>query len=1085
MLCALLLVLLWGMPSLALAQRVLWADAPHSTATKHAVPKGLGRYRAVTFQLATLRETLRPVSTAAQRASRETEVVISLPLPDGTSGRFRLTTVPVLPAPLAARYPQIATYTGQGLDDVTATARLDLTPAGFHAQVLSASGTIYIDPAAPGSATHLVFHRTALSGMPATCYTAAPLLAALQPRRQTKLLTFGEQLRTYQIAVACTGEYTQVKGGSRAAALAAIVTSINRVSGIYERELAIRLTLVPKEDSIIYLDPATDPYTNQTDDNTLNANQRTIDKRIGEANYDIGHLFSTDGGGLALLGVVCVNGEKAKGITGLSNPTGDAFDVDFVAHEIGHQFGASHTFNGNTGNCSGGNREAQTAYEPGSGSTIMAYAGICAPQNLQPNSDAYFHTSSLEEIINYTAIGAGNTCAVVTNTGNHAPSANAGPRYLIPTNTPFILTGSGSDADGDALTYSWEQFNLGPDGFPDSPSGDAPIFRSFLPTSSPARTFPRLTDILANQHTIGELLPSYGRKLVFRLTVRDNRASGGGVATDTVTIPVIGTAGPFRIKEPSGAQIWLAGSPQLIRWDVANTDQAPINTATVNIRLSTDGGLTFPVVLAANTPNDGHETITLPTSTKATATARIKVEAVGNVYFDISDESLTIQVPAGPAFSISQAEEAPATLELCPGTTGQASLTVSSLNGFSDAVTLTASQLPPGVTVSFSNSVVPPTGTTVVTLNTPSTLSSGTYSVTIEASSGAQTRAYVLRFTIRRAVVSAPLLRTPRTSPQGTLPLFAWSRAPRSQRYELQVATSPDFATPELTSTSSDTIYLLKTPLQAQTTYYWRVRGIGTECGPGPFSTAASFQTGTMDCASYASLDVPKRMPTAGAVSTTSVIRVSTDELITDVNVRDLRVSYPNLGDLTVELTAPSGRKVVLMEGPCPGSADLHASFDDQAASTINCPLNTGQTVLPTTLLARLQGQPAKGDWTLTVLAPQAQEGNALLGWRLELCTLRGTGTTALSTTDPLAGAALFPNPAPGEFYLQFENAWAGTLQVRIMDAIGREVHATSFNKTANPLTSPFTLPQLAAGLYFVQIQAPDGRSATLRLVKL
>lgn len=1087
LLCTFLLVLNCMMPPLAQAQRVLWADAPLPAATKqHPVTKGLGRYRAVTFQLTTLQQALRPApASGVARARGGADVVISLPLPDGTSGRFRITAVPVLPSALAALYPQIVTYTGQGLDDVTATARLDLTPAGFHAQILSTAGITYIDPAEPGFATHLVFDRTALSGQPTACYVTAPALAAAPVRSRPKWLTSGEKLRTYQLAVACTGEYTQANGGTRAGALAAIVTSINRVSGIYERELAIRLTLVPKEDSIIYLNPATDPYTNQVDDNALNVNQRTIDQRIGEANYDVGHLFTTNGGGLALLGVVCLNGDKAKGITGLSTPSGDAFDVDFVAHEIGHQFGANHTFNGNTGNCSGANREAQTAYEPGSGSTIMAYAGICAPQNLQPNSDPYFHTISLEEIITYTTQGTGNSCAVVTSTGNHAPTANAGARYLIPVNTPFTLTGGATDSDGDALTYSWEQFNLGPDGFPDLPSGDAPIFRSFLPTSSPARTFPKLSDILANRHTIGELLPSYERQLLFRLTVRDNRASGGGIATDTVTIPVIGSAGPFKITQPSGAQVWLAGSPQLIRWDVANTNLAPILTTAVNIRLSTDGGQTFPVVLAINTPNDGQETITLPATTKPTTTARIKVEAVGNVYFDISDESLTIQVPSGPTFSLSQTEKAPTELNLCPGTTGQVSLTVSPLNGFSGTVNLAATQLPAGVTASFSPAQLTATGTTIVTLNTPQTLASGNYSVTIEATSGSQKRVYVLRFSVRQAVTAVPTSRTPRTTPQGTLPLFAWSQVPRAQSYELQVSNNPEFTNPELSISLPDTAFVTQTPLSEQTTYYWRVRGVGAECGPGPYSTVASFKTGAMACARYASLDVPKPMPAAGAVSITSVIRVSTDELIADVNVRDLRISYPNLGDLTVELTAPSGRKVLLTEAPCPGSANLHASFDDQATSAISCPLNTGQTARPTTMLAHLQGQPANGDWTLTIQAPEAQEGNALLAWTLELCTVRGSGTTSLSTTDPLAGAALFPNPAPGTFYLQLENAWAGTLQVRLVDALGRQVHVTSLSKAANPQIFPFHLPQLTAGLYFLQVQAPDGKITTLRLSKL
>jgi hypothetical protein len=608
-------------------------------------------YRTLQLDVAGIKTFLQTAPAEDLVSVNQSSFIINLPMPNGEFTGFNMVESPVMADELANKYPDIKTYLGQGINDRTATLRFDLTQHGFHAMILSVNGTIYIDPYSKGDTEYYISYfkkdfRPTEEKLNYTCSvlgTDSPSALELAELVAGGLDTpSGDELRTYRLAVAATGEYTIFHGGTVAAGLAAIVTAINRVTGVYEHEIAVRFELIPNNDLIVYTNPSTDPYTNNNGFTMLNQNQANLDAVIGSANYDVGHVFSTGGGGVAYLAVICVNGSKAKGVTGLPSPIGDPFYIDYVAHEMGHQFGGNHSFNGNSGACSGGNRNGATAYEPGSGSTIMAYAGICGSNNLQFNSDDYFHNISFVEMVNHTTIGSGNNCPVITLTGNSPPVVNAGPGgYTLPIGTPFMITGSATDPDADPLTYNWEEFDLGPAGHPNSPSGNAPIFRSFDAKTVPYRIFPKESDLLNNTQTIGEILPTYSRTLKFRLTVRDNRAGGGGVDYDEMTMSVSDAAGPFLVTSPNTSVTWLGNTVQTISWDVANTSVAPVNTADVNILLSTDGGVTWPITIISNTPNDGTEQVTIPN--EPTTQARVKVEAVGNIFFDLSNQNFTIE----------------------------------------------------------------------------------------------------------------------------------------------------------------------------------------------------------------------------------------------------------------------------------------------------------------------------------------------------------------------------------------------------------------------------------------------------------
>jgi reprolysin-like metallo-peptidase family M12B/NHL repeat-containing protein len=614
---------------------------------------------------AELERTLAGAPMELTEAGNNSQKEITLPMPDGVLTRFRFVESPIMAPELAARLPWIKTYKGWGIDDSSATIRFDYSKEGFHAIVISPRGIVYITPLPRDDSGRYMSYCTRDSGFEAwECGTKAGDRArnnrtgdALKSAPHVANIRSGAILRTFDLAIAATAEYTATFT-SATAATAGVITTVSNVTAIYERDLAISFRLVA---TYIYTDPITDPYTSGNKPDLLDENQSVMDGSLGDGGYDVAQVF--DGakiGGQASVGVVCNDGDKARGVAGTQTPTGSTFDR-IVAHELGHQFGANHTFNGTLSSCGSGQRNDDTAYEPGSGSTIMAYPGACGTvkgmcsgpgdgDNLQCSKDDYFQGASLEEIVTYVDNCGG--CAATSSNNNTPPRVSPvipqntpitfTGHILIPVQTPFALTASATDAEQAAseLTFCWEDMDRGSPGPPRGDRIDNPLFRSRRPTSNPTRLFPRLDDILSRTTEDGETLPVTMRSLGFRITARDGH---GGFDQSDLVLDTIAFAGPFVVTQPAAGTQALEGHPLNVSWDVAGTDLNPIHCANVRITMSTDNGATFGITLASSTPNDGSFSFTVPHA--SSDHARIKVEAVDNIFFNISPEFTIVTRP--------------------------------------------------------------------------------------------------------------------------------------------------------------------------------------------------------------------------------------------------------------------------------------------------------------------------------------------------------------------------------------------------------------------------------------------------------
>ncbi|WP_405609026.1 reprolysin-like metallopeptidase [Polaribacter sp. Asnod1-A03] len=1036
--------------------------------------------------------------------------IIELPNSDGTLSKFQIKETSNFEAALQVKYPEIKSYSAQGIDDPTAVAKISIGTDGFHAVVFSGKkGTLYIDPYSRDNQDLIVYQKSSLSKIDEDfkCEVETSVQSEFTISDFNNNADDGK-LRTFRLALACTGEYADFHLGAsqqniddnaseavkKAAVLSAMNTSITRINGVFERDLAVKLVIVDDNDKIIFLDADLDGMSDADPDTLIDQVQSICDAQIGDENYDIGHVFSTSGGqlsGLAGLGVVCVTSQKARGVTGLGSPVGDPYDIDLVAHELGHQFGATHTQNNDC------NRTRSTAVEPGSGSTIMGYAGICSPNveegNLDGNSDDYFHAVSIAQI--WSIIQSTGTCAVITNTNNTAPVANAGLDYSIPKSTPFKLSGTATDADGlSSLTYNWEQIDNEVGEMPPVSTNDSgPMFRSLPSKTSPDRYMPDLATIVAGStSTTWEVLPSVERDFSFSFLVRDNHSGGGSTARDDMNVSVV-DAVPFTVSTPNSAVTWDVGSTQTISWAKGTTDIAPINCATVNIKLSIDGGLTFPITIKSNTPNDGTENIVIPNN--ATSSARILVEAADNIFYNVNSTNFIIN-STEPTFVMTNTSGAQV---ICNTGNETASyvLGLDFINGFSENVALTASGLPSGVNATFSPSIINSDGNVTMQITGFNTATPQIYTINVLGSANSLNQNIDVELNLTTSSFNAVSLSSPEDNSVDISinTDLSWVEDSNVLSYDVEVATDSGFSSIVSSGNVTTNTYSL-TSLLGDTIYYWRVKP-KNNCGEGDFSEVFSFNTTTPSYCLSTFTD---------ELNGTEHITNVTFNTINNDSFNDTVDGYEDFTSISTNVIRGDSHEISVTfdtggyQDQCfvyidwnqdyifdveTEKYDLGSQLDnDNNPDTSNEGTSSFTITIPSDAQFGATRMRVFIEYYNSSFVPGggACDENHVSEWgETEDYTIIVDNTASVTAID-FDGFNLYPNPTEGEFTLTLKVINTEEVSVQLFDIRGRLIDEKNYYNTVTDFSERISFEKASAGLYLLKV-INGGKQTTQKLI--
>jgi len=990
---------------------------------------------------------------------------------------------------LAAKYVNIKTYSGKQVDNNAIKMRFSKGIDGYHFAVYEpGKPSFYVDSYTKDNKKLIAYSKNNLQKKASnfTCEVLELEAVKIASSFENKITNDG-LLRTYRLAVATTAEYSQFQlnrldistsatvAVKKEAVLSAVNTTITRIGGVFENDLGVKFELVANNDAIIFLDSENDGFSNSDASSLINESQNKIDAFIGSTNYDVGHTFSTGAGGLAGLGVVCIPNKKASGVTGIGAPFGDEFDIDFVAHEFGHQFGANHTFNGTTGSCAGGNRNNSTAVEPGSGTTIMGYAGICSGQNVLIDSHDNFHSVSIAEMT--AIISSSATCATTSDANNTAPTADAGLDYAIPKSTPFILKGVATDVDeANGLTYNWEQIDTEV-GFPIPPvstNGGGAMFRSLPSSTVSSRFMPVLSTVISGStSSTWEVLPSVERVLDFSLTVRDNHSGAGSTARDDVRISVT-DAVAFTVTSQNIATVWNAGSTQNITWNKGTSDVAPINCKSITIKLSEDGGLTFPITLISNTANDGSENIIVPNN--VTTQARIMIAAADNIFYNVNDVNFEIE-STSPSFVIKNNSG-----DLSACNTGDQTvnytLNLDFINGFTEDVTFVASGQPTGSVVAFSPTTLNSDGDVVMSVSNLDGVAEQEYTINIQGNSTSINQDIDVLLGITASSLGVITLSSPEDGATNTslTETLAWQAEVNASSYVIQVASDAGFTS--VVSSGIPTINSYEaTNLEGGATYYWRVKA-SNSCNEGILSSVFSFTTEDPEYCVSTFTDEAGGIEHITNVTFNTINNNSGNDTFdgyqdfTAVNTVVLRES-----NHTISVTFDTGG----FQDHCYVFIDWNQDFVFDKTTERYDLGSKLENVSTATFPIKVPSDARFGKTRMRVLIEYYYSDNAsgdgpcdadhLTEWgETEDYSVTIIDNTASIEELAFEGFNLFPNPTKGAFTLNFKLVNTDKVSVQLYDIRGRLIDEKNYDNTEVDFSERIFFEKAASGLYVLKV---------------
>jgi len=851
--------------------------------------------------------------------------------------------------------------------------------------------------------------------------------------------------------------------------------------------MAITFQLVTGTE-IIYPTSSTDPYTGSFNSQL----QSTLTSEVGESNYDIGHLFNYGGnnGNAGCIGCVCVDGQKGSGFSSHSftdNDGGpnmdDFFDIDYVPHEIGHQMGGNHTF-------SQSNEGTGVNYEPGSGTTIMGYAGITGANDVQDHSDPYFHYGTINQVLNNLDT---RTCWTSSEITNNPPVADAGDDYTIPQGTAFKLVGSATDSDEeDVLTYTWEQVDSGTttsSNFGPTKTSGA-VWRSRPPSSNPTRYMPVRSRVLSGElteanpqetedNTSWETVSTVGRALNFALTVRD-RSETNGVGQfpqsdfDFMTVTVDGDSGPFAVTSQTTNETWNVGESQTVTWDVAGTDTGSVNTSSVNIYLSTDGGLTFPFLAASNVANDGSHTFSVPPADGDSDQLRVMVEGNDNIFYAINSTNFSLQESE---FAMTVEEPS---VTVCSPNDVIYNFTYNTFLGFTGTTSFSTEGLPSGLSATFSSNTASTDGEGIeLVISNIGVLNEGTYNFQITGTSGAIVKSTDVDFSVFSNILEIPVLTSPSMNITGVglSPVFSWEEISNTSSYDIEIATDQQFSS-VLFSENISTNSFSGASLEESTVYYWRVKAKNT-CGEGDFSEISSFTTQNCSvCFSDGN--------TSYVTSTTRVVFNTIDNssgkpgAYSDYTDISTTVRPDEIHDLTVQVNTDGDyivhTKVWIDWNQDCDFDDVNEEYDLGTAENV---ADAATTLSP--LSITIPSDAIEGLTTMRVSTKYASDPTSCMTGQdaeVEDYTL-AVDATLFVEDSILEGFNLYPNPSNGSFNLKFNTESNENVEIQLYDLTGRLVKELQFSNISFQFSERISFQNTAKGFYVLKIK--NGTKQTSR----